>query len=290
MNPFFSIIIPTHNRAHLISKALESVIAQSFINWELIIVDDGSTDNTKELIADYQGKDTRIRYIYQENAERSAARNTGLKNSNGKYICFLDSDDYFLPLRLSNLYDIINAEEFPKFYFTGKTLLDEDGNFEINDLLLTSQDIKIDLLFSLNIHSQQCCIHNDILKKYLYNTHFSIGEDLELWLRIFSEFTFIPLKENCSVIVVDHPERSVGIGKLESYQKQLNTLLHIKKLNHPISKKKLNSNIHGVLMSILRCHYYKREKWNFVQIFFLTLRYSTYESIKEKLFMLIKLI
>ena len=84
MNPFFSIIIPTYNRAHLISKAIESVIAQTFENWELIIVDDGSTDETKDLILSYQNKVARIRYIYQQNAERSAARNNGIDKSKGK--------------------------------------------------------------------------------------------------------------------------------------------------------------------------------------------------------------
>ena len=80
MPPFFSIIIPTYNRAHLISMAIDSVIAQTFENWELIIVDDGSTDNTKELVDNYCSIDKRIRYIYQENAERSAARNNGIIN------------------------------------------------------------------------------------------------------------------------------------------------------------------------------------------------------------------
>ncbi|MEY4571681.1 MAG: hypothetical protein RLZ10_892 [Bacteroidota bacterium] len=290
MNPYFSIIIPTYNRAHLISTAIDSVINQTFVDWELIIVDDGSTDETKELILSYQKNDSRIYYFYQENAERSAARNKGIKHTKGKYICFLDSDDYFLPTRLLQLYYSIHKNESPKFYFTGKTILHEDNKTEVNDILLSDQDMKIDLLFSLNIHSQQCCIHNDILKKYLFDTNFSIGEDLELWLRIYTEFTFIPLKEICSVIVVNHPERSVGIGKIDSYQKQLNTLLHIKNLKYPKLKKKLNSNIHGVLMSILRCHYYKREKRKFFKVFFLTLRFSILESKKEKLFMLIKLI
>ena len=95
MNPYFSIIIPAFNRAHLISKAIDSVIAQTFEDWELIIVDDGSTDNTKDLICNYQEKDSRINYIFQKNAERSAARNNGIANAKGEYICFLDSDDYW---------------------------------------------------------------------------------------------------------------------------------------------------------------------------------------------------
>jgi glycosyltransferase involved in cell wall biosynthesis len=91
-SPFFSIILPTYNRASFISKAIESVIDQLYNKWELIILDDGSTDNTKEIVLSFN--DDRIRYIYQENKERSAARNNGIRNAKGEYICFLDSDDY----------------------------------------------------------------------------------------------------------------------------------------------------------------------------------------------------
>ena len=71
----FSIIIPTFNRAHMIHLAIKSVFNQTYKNWELIIVDDGSTDNTKEIIDKYIEKDKRVKYLYQKNKERSAARN-----------------------------------------------------------------------------------------------------------------------------------------------------------------------------------------------------------------------
>jgi len=72
---FFSIILPTYNRAHFLPRAIESVIKQDYDNWELIIVDDGSTDNTKSLVQEFIQNDIRIRYIWQKNVERSAARN-----------------------------------------------------------------------------------------------------------------------------------------------------------------------------------------------------------------------
>ena len=86
----FSIIIPTYNRAAFLPKAIESVLAQTYTDWELIVVDDGSTDNTREVVAQYN--DERIIYIYQENAERSAARNNGISQAKGDFICFMDSD------------------------------------------------------------------------------------------------------------------------------------------------------------------------------------------------------
>jgi len=93
MNPFFSIIIPTYNRASMIPKAIESVLQQTFVEWELIIIDDGSIDNTAEIVKTYT--DSRIKYIWQENQERSVARNKGISIAKGRYICFLDSDNKY---------------------------------------------------------------------------------------------------------------------------------------------------------------------------------------------------
>ena len=83
---FFSIIIPTYNRAKFITNAINSVINQSYKNWELIIIDDGSTDNTAEVVRKIAKNDTRIKYHYQKNAERSAARNNGISKALGDWI------------------------------------------------------------------------------------------------------------------------------------------------------------------------------------------------------------
>ena len=99
---FFSIIIPTYNRAHVLAKAIESVINQRYTNWELIIIDDGSNDNTREVVQQFN--DPRINYVYQENTERSQARNNGIKLAKGLYICFLDSDDEYCDNHLVAFY------------------------------------------------------------------------------------------------------------------------------------------------------------------------------------------
>lgn len=91
--PLVSVIIPTYNYAHLIAQTLENIQAQTYRNWECIVVDDGSMDNTEELIAHYLKQDNRIKYIYQKNQGQAAARNNGIKSSAGKYLQFLDADD-----------------------------------------------------------------------------------------------------------------------------------------------------------------------------------------------------
>ena len=75
--------------------AVDSVLNQTYKDWELIVVDDGSTDNTKEIVEEFVKIDKRIKYIFQENKERSAARNNGIKKAKGDWICFLDSDDIY---------------------------------------------------------------------------------------------------------------------------------------------------------------------------------------------------
>lgn len=91
--PLFSVIIPTYNRRPFLAKAVNSICNQTYTGWELIIIDDGSDDNTNQLVSGYN--DPRIRYIYQPNKGVSKARNEGLKQAVGQYICFLDSDDWW---------------------------------------------------------------------------------------------------------------------------------------------------------------------------------------------------
>ncbi|PIR04322.1 MAG: hypothetical protein COV59_01660 [Candidatus Magasanikbacteria bacterium CG11_big_fil_rev_8_21_14_0_20_39_34] len=99
----FSIIIPTYNRANLLVKSLESIFAQDYSHFEVIIVDDGSTDNTMTVVHDMQVYEKRLRYIYQKNSGASSARNAGLMAAKGDLIVYLDSDDSVLPNFLSHI-------------------------------------------------------------------------------------------------------------------------------------------------------------------------------------------
>ncbi len=92
--------MPAYNASNYIQEAIDSVIAQSYTDWELIIVDDGSTDNTSGLVKEYGLKDSRIRYFYQENGKQGKARNLAISKSKGVYLAFLDADDLWLPEKL----------------------------------------------------------------------------------------------------------------------------------------------------------------------------------------------
>lgn len=106
-DPAISVVIPAFNRAHVINKAITSVLSQTFKDYEIIVIDDGSTDNTQEVVKNI--KDGRIHYLFQENGGGSKARNTGIDAARGKYIAFLDSDDVFLPHHLVNAFPVLES-------------------------------------------------------------------------------------------------------------------------------------------------------------------------------------
>ena len=117
MKVFFSVVLPTFNRSNFITGAINSLLNQTYDDWELIIVDDGSTDNTKKVVEQFSKKDSRIKYHYQKNSERSAARNNGINKTKGNYICFIDSDDLYEEGYLNALHKFIQKNESKKGMF-----------------------------------------------------------------------------------------------------------------------------------------------------------------------------
>jgi glycosyltransferase involved in cell wall biosynthesis len=290
--PFFSIIIPTYNRAHFLSKAIESVLNQTFIDWELIIIDDGSTDNTKELVERYS--DERIHYIWQNNQERSSARNNGIKIARGQYICFLDSDDYYKSDHLNTFYTTIVDKNYPKaFLYCDVTLQFNDGT--LYDMFYEEVDEfngNLDFILRRTIHSQQTCIHRKIFQKYQFNTRFRIGEDIELWVRICDEFPVIHVK-SYTVVVVSHNARTIGAANVESCKAVIPLYSHIFKPPHPGSKisffKKMN--LYSTLYFVIcRSNIVNKNKWNAIFYLIKALIYSPLvgES-KHRLYLLYKL-
>jgi glycosyltransferase involved in cell wall biosynthesis len=118
--PKISVVIPSYNRAHLIAETIQSVLAQTFQDFEIIVVDDGSSDNTQEVISHFP-----VRYFYQENKGASAARNTGIRLSLGEYIAFLDSDDLLLRHALQRGVEALNMYPEAGFSYGQAYLMNE---------------------------------------------------------------------------------------------------------------------------------------------------------------------
>jgi glycosyltransferase involved in cell wall biosynthesis len=114
--PFFSVVVPCYNRAAFLKQSIGSIQAQTFPDFEVVIVDDGSTDDTKEVVSSLRNGEGRIKYIYQQNSERGIARNNGIKNSSGQFIVFFDSDDEMKVDYLEKLNQSILKFPFHNFY------------------------------------------------------------------------------------------------------------------------------------------------------------------------------
>ena len=122
--PNVSVVIPTYNRAQLVTEAIDSVLMQTYKDYEIIVVDDGSTDDTEQVLVPYRD---RIRYIYQENQGGAAARNAGIRNSKGTYIAFLDSDDLWLPSKLEKQVAVLNEYEDIALVYSNISYCDDRG-------------------------------------------------------------------------------------------------------------------------------------------------------------------
>ena len=215
---FFSIIIPTYNRADLLPETIRSVQNQTFMDWECIVVDDGSTDNTRQIVEEIIKSDSRIKYIYQENAERSAARNNGIRNSSGDYICFLDSDDHFLNNHLQELKNVIETKENKTCMIVNEMQIVDENRIEKSNLPELTQNL-IEYLYVNPLTPSRVCIHSKILEKEKFDEDIVIVEDRILWMRIAKNYPVF-LSKHIGVNYMLHGSNSVnlkGNGAMKTY-------------------------------------------------------------------------
>ncbi len=173
MSPTVSVIIPTYNRATLLPRAIDSVIAQTYTDWELIIIDDGSTDDTFVFLSSYSEKlGDRLRVLHQTNTGPCAARNRGINASQGRFICFLDSDDEFLPNKLARQIELFDLRPELGFVYSDSACFDIDGrrhdsvfrNFAPHARNVTSTEI------APNLKTCSANLFDMLLREYFIST------------------------------------------------------------------------------------------------------------------------
>ncbi len=171
--PLVSIIIPTYNRAHLIGETLDSIIAQTYTNWECIVVDDGSTDDTDEVMGDYLVKDGRFKYHKRPDSKpkgANACRNIGLEKAMGEYIVFFDSDDLMTPDHLQVKMDGIINKQCDYVITRTKFFNKEDNRFEkyytFDQYPITAHNY---VTKNNNWLTLDVCIKSEIAKKIRFN-------------------------------------------------------------------------------------------------------------------------
>jgi glycosyltransferase involved in cell wall biosynthesis len=195
-NPFFSIVMPTYNRQDFLPKSIGSIQRQSYSNWELIIIDDASTDQTQEVLASYS-TDIRIRiHRNSVNMERSASRNYGMKLAQGTYICFLDSDDCYLPHHLETLFKYITECNYEvAFFHTTAAINDGNGNrLRILKFDYSVGRNRVEQVLQNHIPIHTVALHHEITSRFQFDTSLSINEDVYFFAKIAAlyEIIYIP--------------------------------------------------------------------------------------------------
>ncbi len=194
--PLISVVTPTYNRADYLGEAIDSVLAQTYQHFEMLIVDDGSTDATPELMKRY-ASDSRIRYFQQENQGQSVARNRGIAESTGEYICFLDSDNAWLPEKLESSLAHLAANPGTDVVYGDCITIDEHGK-EISRKNMTrfSGDITAKLLKDNFVSMNTTMTRAEIIKSVGgFNPQDRYAEDYGLWLRVATRARFLYVPE-----------------------------------------------------------------------------------------------
>jgi len=215
--PFFSVIIPLYNKEQFITNTLKSVLNQTFTDFEVIIVNDGSTDNSLEKIAEFT--DHRIQIYHQDNQGVSTARNKGIELAKAEYIAFLDADDIWKENHLQSFFDLIKKYPEAGLYCNRyeikinkrkviKTEFDFENSFEgyLTDFFKSSLINRVALTSAV-------CIPKHVYDKIGgFDEKITLGEDLEYWIRIALKYKVVIGKK--VTILYNYTKENKNISKL----------------------------------------------------------------------------
>lgn len=203
--PLVSVITPTYNRAYYLKQAIESVYAQTFTDWEMLVVDDGSGDETKALVSRYSEKDSRIHYLHQKNSGCATARNTGLKNAKGKYVAFLDDDDRWLPEKLGTQVAFMESHPEIGLCYTRFRVYRKVGDrLEEGKLFPPFLITKFEQLSDAFIPPSAQMIKKSCLDQLGgFDVRYHISEDFDLLLRFAQRWSIAPIDRVLVTTVMD---------------------------------------------------------------------------------------
>lgn len=292
-NPYFSIIIPTYNRSKTIQKCLDSVLHQTFVDFEVLVIDNQSKDNTIELVQ--QNKDSRlITLINDKNYERCYSRNRGITHSTGNFILFLDSDDYFEMDHLQNWFDYLqnHLSKTACFFICDKKIYNGD-NITLVKNKLNDNNQSLGLL-KFPILPGQVCIPRNLLKNKSFRSEYLIFEDTALWLELLEEYS-LEFAGHASFVYFLHEQNSVNVENVNFGQTRFRSLLNFKK-DHPAIVRKIGKSIFkselSLTLFLIAKHYMYKQ--NRVKAIYYTIKslfnYPTKVQFKHRLLVLIKLV
>ena len=245
-----SIIVPIYNVEKYLRQCLDSIQDQSYQNFECLLINDGSPDNSADICKEYVSKDPRFRYIEKENRGVSSARNLGLEHSKGEYITFIDSDDWVDSDYLEVLYKSLTDEKADVAVSTYKQFNMDDNNYYVHSYqrgyekkIFTGPEL-IDEFIALDTfdHSYRfVCgklVRKCLLDKIAFNEKTTLGEDMEFWLKLYLiSNKIVYVNRDSYVYRVDNVNRHFGLEKIRSdIQQRLNFISFLAVRGIDISK------------------------------------------------------
>lgn len=205
MNPLISVIITTYNRCNLVTTALESVLKQNFLDYEIIVIDDGSTDGTEAVIKKYK----QVNYFYQPNQGVSCARNQGLELAQGELISFLDSDDLWLPNKLSAQVAVMEKDPQIKATYTDEIWIRRGKRVNPKKKHQKYSGWLFEKCLPLCIISpSSVMIQKEVFDQVgFFDEELPACEDYDLWLRISARFPITFINEKLIIKTGGHPDQ-----------------------------------------------------------------------------------
>lgn len=227
-NLFFSVVVPTYNRAHLVPRTIDSILSQDYEPFELIVVDDGSTDDTDKALEVYL-TDQRFRYFKKENAERGAARNFGFKQAKGDYVFFIDSDDLMLPGHFQEMNNsIFTLDKLPDFVAPGFEIINPDGSFNYPGHPFKKGWYGLDIILKGNYFACLVAVKkgNPKLIPYTEDRSLAVMEDW-IFLAQNLENSKIYVLDKKTIHMVEHDQRSMSdnMGVIQKRKKATQYIL-----------------------------------------------------------------
>jgi teichuronic acid biosynthesis glycosyltransferase TuaG len=212
--PFFSIVIPSYNRSVLIQGTLDSVLAQTFADYEVLVVDNCSTDDTAEVVASYTQRDARIQfYQNDQNYDRSYSRNRGIGMARGQYITLLDSDDFLLPSCLQDAFDFVQKNTNVEVFHFDYEIVDEQKTVLSNSKKWPNYPTALQRILVANyIGNIGFFVQASILKENLYDdTRMLTGsEDWDFWIRLIHRVPSLQSVHKINAQVLQHEGRTMN--------------------------------------------------------------------------------
>lgn len=225
---FFSVVIPTYNRPQRVLEAIESVLSQSYKDFEIVVVNDGSTSDYSAVEIACK-RERKIKYVFQDNQYLAAARNTGMQNASGEFICFLDDDDEFLPNHLEVLHKhILLHHNLEALYHTRTVIKSHDGSIDKLEEINKSYVSETDKVISDRFPTIAVCIHRKIAAELKFDVGLKYAEDLDYWIRVSMKWPIIKIDE-FTISLLQENENKMSDFKLPNQHNHLLAYQHFKK-------------------------------------------------------------